>query len=70
VSQQPSPAAAIRRRALRLIWLNPLFGRPGYRPLAGGMRAALPHLDAFAPVHNLDSLAALQTVLAPGGCRS
>jgi uncharacterized protein with von Willebrand factor type A (vWA) domain len=56
--------AAIRRRARRLVWLNPLLGRPGYRPLARGMRAALPHLDAFAPAHNLDSLAALETVLA------
>jgi len=56
--------AAIRRRARRLVWLNPLAGRPGYAPLAAGMQAALPHLDRFAPAHNLDSLAALETVFA------
>ena len=56
--------AAIRRRTRRLVWLNPLAGRPGYAPLAAGMKAALPHLDRFAPAHNLDSLAALETVFA------
>ena len=46
----------IRRRARRVIWLNPLLGRPGYEPLTRGMAAALPHLDGFAPAHNLQSL--------------
>jgi len=56
--------SVIRRRARRLVWLNPLLGRPGYQPLAAGMQAALPHLDAFAPAHNLASLAALESALA------
>jgi len=56
--------AAIRRRARRLVWLNPLLGRPGYVPLAAGMQAALPHVDRFAPAHNLDSLMALESALA------
>jgi uncharacterized protein with von Willebrand factor type A (vWA) domain len=56
--------ATIRRRARRLVWLNPLAGRPGYAPLAAGMQAALPHLDLFAPAHNLDSLMALESTLA------
>lgn len=46
----------LRRRAGRLIWLNPLLGNPGYEPLTRGMAAALPHLDTFAPAHNLASL--------------
>jgi uncharacterized protein with von Willebrand factor type A (vWA) domain len=50
---------AIRRRARRVIWLNPLLGAPSYRPLARGMRAALPHVDVFAPAHDLASLEAL-----------
>lgn len=54
----------MRARARRLIWLNPLLGRPGYEPRAAGMQAALPHLDVFAPAHNLESLAALLPVLA------
>ncbi|AHG89701.1 VWA containing CoxE family protein [Gemmatirosa kalamazoonensis] len=48
--------AAIRRRAGRVVWLNPLLGSPGYEPLTRGMQAALPHVDVFAPVHNLESL--------------
>jgi uncharacterized protein with von Willebrand factor type A (vWA) domain len=46
----------IRRRTGRVIWLNPLLGSPGYRPLTRGMQAALPHVDVFAPVHNVESL--------------
>lgn len=46
----------IRRRAGRLIWLNPLLGNPDYRPVAAGMQAALPHVDVFASAHNLASL--------------
>jgi uncharacterized protein with von Willebrand factor type A (vWA) domain len=42
-----------------VIWLNPLLGSPGYRPLTRGMQAALPHVDVFAPVHNVESLNAL-----------
>ena len=51
--------AAIRRRAGRVVWLNPLLGSAGYEPLTGGMTAALPHVDVFAPCHDLASLAAL-----------
>jgi uncharacterized protein with von Willebrand factor type A (vWA) domain len=46
----------IRRRAARLIWLNPLLGNPSYEPLTRGMAAALPLVDHFAPAHNLASL--------------
>jgi uncharacterized protein with von Willebrand factor type A (vWA) domain len=56
--------AALHRRARRIVWLNPLLGREGYEPLAGGMRAALPHVDLFAAAHNLASLAALEPYLA------
>ncbi len=55
--------AAIKRRARRLIWLNPLAGWRGYEPAASGMAAALPHIDLFAPAHSLESLMALEPVL-------
>jgi hypothetical protein len=55
---------AIRRQAGKVIWLNPLLGSPDYRPLARGMQAALPHVDVFAPAHNLASLEALVSHLA------
>jgi uncharacterized protein with von Willebrand factor type A (vWA) domain len=54
-----SNLSAIRERAGRVIWLNPLLGSPTYRPETRGMAAALPHLDVFASVHNLASLRAL-----------
>jgi uncharacterized protein with von Willebrand factor type A (vWA) domain len=41
--------AALRRRSRRMVWLNPLLNQPGYSPENRGMRAALPHLDLFAP---------------------
>ncbi|MEK6284498.1 MAG: VWA domain-containing protein [Acidobacteriota bacterium] len=52
--------ASLKRRAGRLIWLNPLLASPDYRPLTRGMQAALPYLDLFAPLHNLQSLRALE----------
>ncbi len=52
--------AELRRRAGRIVWLNPLLGRPGYRPVQAGMQAALPYIDLFAPAHNLESLLALE----------
>jgi uncharacterized protein with von Willebrand factor type A (vWA) domain len=53
----------IRRRARKIVWLNPLLGREGYEPLAAGMQAALPLIDVFASAHNLESLAALEDQL-------
>jgi uncharacterized protein len=52
--------AAIRRRVRKLIWLNPLLGMEEYQPVTRGMNAALPHIDVFAPGHNLESLLALE----------
>ena len=57
----------IRRLQLscrRLIWLNPLIGRAGYKPLAQGIQTVLPFVDDFLPVHNLVSLERLAAVLA------
>jgi uncharacterized protein with von Willebrand factor type A (vWA) domain len=53
----------LRQRARRLIWLNPLLGREGYTPTAGGMQAALPYLDLLAPAHNLQSLMKIEHML-------
>jgi uncharacterized protein with von Willebrand factor type A (vWA) domain len=46
----------IKRRAGRVIWLNPLLGNPSYEPLTRGMVAALPLIDHFAAAHNLAAL--------------
>ncbi|MFC5499923.1 VWA domain-containing protein [Caenimonas terrae] len=51
--------AQLRRRARRIVWLNPLLDRPGYAPVSQGMQAALPHLDLLAPGADLASIAAV-----------
>lgn len=60
--------ARLRRNCHRLVWLNPLAGTPGYQPLAGGMRAALPYVDDFLPAGTVASLERLGEIL--GGVRS
>lgn len=52
--------AQLRKRAGRLIWLNPLLGGSAYQPLTRGMQAALPFINVFAPAHDLASLRALE----------
>jgi uncharacterized protein with von Willebrand factor type A (vWA) domain len=54
----------LRRLAYRTVWLNPLKEHPGYQPLAGGMRNALPHVDTFASGHSVADLDALAARLA------
>ena len=54
----------LHRSCRTLIWLNPLLRYQGFEPRARGIRAMLPHVDEFRPVHNLDSLAALAHALA------
>lgn len=53
----------LRRRAHRLVWINPLSTRPGVGPGCAGMQAALPHLDLLAPGANLSALAAVLPAL-------
>lgn len=55
--------ARLKRRARRVIWLNPMIGWRDYAPVAAGMAAAMPYIDLFAPAHNLESLAALEPYL-------
>ena len=49
----------LHRSSRRLIWLNPLLRWAGFEPKSQGIRAMLPHVDEFRPVHNLASLRAL-----------
>ena len=53
----------LRRLAHRVIWANPLKARPGYAPLAAGMAAALPSVDAFVEGHSLAALERLAAVV-------
>ncbi|WP_423192810.1 vWA domain-containing protein [Cupriavidus sp. H18C2] len=56
--------ARLRRFAHRIVWLNPLLRYAGFAPQARGIQAILPYVDALRPAHNLDSLLALETLLA------
>ncbi|MBM3556356.1 MAG: VWA domain-containing protein [Alphaproteobacteria bacterium] len=55
--------ARLKRSCRRLIWLNPLLRYEGFEPKSMGVRAMLPHVDEFRPVHNLKSLAELANAL-------
>nr|WP_256336845.1 VWA domain-containing protein [Belnapia rosea] len=54
----------LRHSCRRLIWLNPLLRWEGFQPRSQGIRAMLPHVDEFRPVHNLQSLRALVATLS------
>jgi uncharacterized protein with von Willebrand factor type A (vWA) domain len=49
--------ASLRRRAHRLLWLNPRAAAPGFSPSTGGMAAALPHCDQLLPAHTVAAMA-------------
>jgi uncharacterized protein len=54
----------LSRLAYKVIWVNPLKSAPGYKPLAAGMAAALPHVDVFHSGHNFESLEELARAVA------
>jgi uncharacterized protein len=56
--------AQLARRCRRIVWLNPMMAWEGYAPEAQGIKAALPHVDLYAPANTLASLAALEPYLA------
>jgi uncharacterized protein with von Willebrand factor type A (vWA) domain len=59
----------LHKSCRRLIWLNPLLRYEGFAPKSLGMRAILPHVDEFRPVHNLASLDELVKALTRPGPR-
>ncbi|MEM9930488.1 MAG: VWA domain-containing protein [Bacteroidota bacterium] len=46
----------LKDRCKKLIWINPLAGRPGYRPETVAMKTALPYIDWLGSAHNVASL--------------
>jgi len=47
-----------------LVWLNPLLRYEKFEARPAGVRAMLPHVDLFLPVHNLKSLVELARTLS------
>jgi uncharacterized protein len=56
--------AALAKRCRRIVWLNPMMAWEGYAPDAAGIKAALPHIDLYAPANTLKSLTELEPYLA------
>jgi uncharacterized protein with von Willebrand factor type A (vWA) domain len=61
--QLAAAMARLRRRANRVIWINPRVAAPGFAPLVGTMAAALPFCDELLAAHDFRSLAAVVTEL-------
>jgi uncharacterized protein with von Willebrand factor type A (vWA) domain len=57
----------LHRSCRRLIWLNPLLRYGGFEAKARGIRAMLPHVDEFRPVHSLAAIADLCAALSERG---
>ncbi len=59
----------LHRSCRQLIWLNPLLRYEGFEPRSLGMKAMLPYVDEFRPVHNLESLETLVDVISAAAQR-
>jgi len=64
VSLLSAEMARLRRSARRIVWLNPLLRYQGFEARAAGIRAMMPYIDEFRPVHSLESLTDLAAALA------
>jgi uncharacterized protein len=53
----------LKQNAYHVIWLNPLLGSSSYQPTCRGMVTALPYIDQFLPINNLNSLIDLGQIL-------
>ena len=56
--------ARLHRITHRIIWVNPLKVTPGYAPLARGMAAALPYVDAFVEGHSVEAMEHLAATIS------
>ena len=63
----PAEMARLQRSSRRLIWLNPLLRYEAFEAKASGVRALLPHVDEFRPIHSLASMKMLCDALTVKG---
>lgn len=54
----------LKRSCRRLVWLNPLLRFDAFEARAAGIRAMLPHVHEFRPIHSLASMEELCRALA------
>ncbi|MEJ2219710.1 MAG: VWA domain-containing protein [Desulfobacterales bacterium] len=55
--------AFLKRKAHKIMWLNPLMGTRDYEPICRGMSTALPYVDYFLPVGSLNDLRSISRTL-------
>jgi uncharacterized protein with von Willebrand factor type A (vWA) domain len=60
----------LHKSCKQLVWLNPLLRYEKFEARPAGVRAMLPHVDRFLPVHNLKSLVDLAHTLSADVSRS
>jgi uncharacterized protein with von Willebrand factor type A (vWA) domain len=53
----------LRRNTKKIVWLNPLLRFDRFEAKASGIRAIMPYVDEFRPVHSLNSLSDLAEAL-------
>ena len=54
----------LKKSSRSVVWVNPLLRYGEFAAKAGGIRAMLPHVDSFRPIHNLTSMAELCRALS------
>ena len=64
VAQLAHEMQRLRLMARHIVWLNPLLRYDGFEAKAAGIRAMMPYVDEFRPVHSLNSLVDLANGLA------
>ena len=55
--------AFLKRKAYKIIWLNPLMATRDYEPICRGMSTALPYVDFFLPMGSLNDLRSISQTL-------
>ena len=63
IAELDSQMATLKRKAHKIIWLNPLLGTKDYQPICQGMSTALPYVDYFLPMGALQDLHLLSRTL-------
>jgi uncharacterized protein with von Willebrand factor type A (vWA) domain len=63
IAQLTKEMQRLRRSAQHIVWLNPLLRFDRFEAKASGIRAMMPYVDEFRPVHSLNSLSDLAEAL-------
>lgn len=58
------------RLAHHVIWVNPRKAATDFRPLAGGMAAAMPYVDTFLSGHSMSALTDVMTAISQASVRT